>query len=71
MSTGFLGMLECFGGVLMRLFGELVSGEMIALAMSRGCGLVSMSSLVMELSGAVVWALGHDVLLSVLGAAWQ
>jgi hypothetical protein len=71
MGTSFLRVLECFGGVLMSLFREFVGGEMIALAVGRGSGLVSMRGLVVELSGAVVWALGHGVLLSVFDAAWR
>jgi hypothetical protein len=61
MSTSFLRVLECFGGVLMGLFREFVSGEMVAFAVGRGSGLVSVSSLVVELGGAVVRALGHRV----------
>jgi hypothetical protein len=43
----------------MGLFGEFVSGEMIASAVGRSSGLVSVSGLVVVLSGAVVRALGH------------
>jgi hypothetical protein len=71
MGACFLGVLQCFDGILMRLFRELVGGEMIALAVGGGSGLVSVSGFVMELSGAIVWALGHGVLLSVSGAALQ
>jgi hypothetical protein len=55
----------------MGLFREFVSGEMIAFAVGRCSGLVSVSGLVVVLSGAVVGALRHGVLLFVLGAAWQ
>jgi hypothetical protein len=50
----------------MSLHGQLVRGEMIALAMGRGSGLVEMSRLIVIFGCAVVWALRHNVFLSVL-----
>ncbi len=47
-------MLKRFGGILMRLLGQLMRGEMVALAMCCCCGLMGMSGLVVIFSGAVV-----------------
>jgi hypothetical protein len=54
---------EGFRGVLVGLFGELVSGEMIAFAVRSCCGLVGVGCFVVIFGGAVVRALRHDVLL--------
>ncbi len=45
----------------MRLLRQLMRRQMIALPMSRRCSLMSMGSLVMELSSAVVNTLWHMV----------
>jgi hypothetical protein len=45
---------------------------MIAFAMRCCCGLVEMRRLVVKFSGTIVWALRHDVLLSMLTqAGWS
>jgi hypothetical protein len=54
-------------GVLVRLFAEFVSGEMISLAVSgRGCS-VGVGRKVMEFCGSIVHALWHDV----SSASWR
>jgi hypothetical protein len=52
----------------MRLPGQLVRGQMIAFTVGRCCGLMRVSSLVVILRGAVVWALRHGFVLRVLDA---
>ena len=49
--------------MLVGLFGEFVSGEMIAFAVRSCCGLVGVGCFVVIFSGSVVRALRHDVLL--------
>jgi hypothetical protein len=57
------GVLEGLLRVLVGLFGEFVSGKVVAFAMGGGCGLVSVRCLVVELCGSVVDTLRHDVFL--------
>ena len=47
-------MLKRFGGILMRLLGQLMRGEMVALAMCCRGGLMGMGGLVVKFGGAVV-----------------
>jgi hypothetical protein len=49
--------------MLVGLFGELVSGKVIAFAVRSCCGLVGVGGFIVILGGAVVRALRHDVLL--------
>jgi hypothetical protein len=57
------GVLMSFHGVLMRLFGKLVSGETISLAVSGGSGAVRVSRKIMEFRGSTVHTLWHLILL--------
>lgn len=50
----------------MSLLGQLVRGEMVAFAVRRGSGLVQMSRFIVIFGCAVMWALRHNVFLSVL-----
>lgn len=61
---GFFRVLEGFDGVLVRLPGEFVGCEVIAFAMSCGCGLVGVGGFVVIFSGTIVRALRHGVLSS-------
>jgi hypothetical protein len=54
--------------VLMGLFAELVSGQMVSLSVSRGgCG-VGVGRQIMELCGSIVRALWHGVPPAILDA---
>jgi hypothetical protein len=64
MSCHFFRLLEGFGGVLVRLLRKLMSGEVIAFAVSGGGGIVSVGGFVVVFGCAVVWTLRHDVLLA-------
>ena len=50
----------------MSLPGQLVRSKMIPFAVGCCCGLMEMRRFVVILSGTIVWALRHDVLLSML-----
>jgi hypothetical protein len=53
----------------MSLPGQLVRSKMVAFAVGCGCGLLEMRRLVVKFSSTIVWALRHDVLLSMLTRA--
>jgi len=53
-AVRFLGDLECFGRVLERLPGMLLSRCVIALLMMRGSGAVRMGGFVVEFGGSSV-----------------
>ncbi len=47
--------------VLMRLFGQLMRAQVVALAMGRRSGSVGMGGKIVVLSSTVVWACGHRI----------
>ena len=53
----------------MSLLGQLVRSKMVAFAMGCSCGLVEMRRFVVKFSSTIVWALRHNVLLSMLTQA--
>jgi hypothetical protein len=55
-------------GVLVHLFAEFVSGEMISLTVSRGGRGVGVGRKVMEFCGSIVCALWHGVSPAILDA---
>ena len=59
----------CIPGVLKRLFGEFVSGEMVSFAVSGGGGAMSVRRKVMKFCSSIMRALRHRVLLNNLDAA--
>jgi hypothetical protein len=50
---------ECFAGVLVGLFGELVSGEVVSLFVSGCSGLVGVSGEIVKFDSAIVLAGAH------------
>jgi hypothetical protein len=58
-----LACLYAFNGVLVRLFAQLVSGQMISLAMGRGGGSMSVSCQVVKFCDSIMRALWHGILL--------
>jgi hypothetical protein len=67
-SCHLFGGFEGFGGVLVRLLGELMSSEVITFAVGGSCGAVGMGGFVVVFGCAIVRALRHDVLLVSLDA---
>jgi hypothetical protein len=67
-SESFPRVLNRYSGVFMSLLRKLMRGKMVAFAMSRGSGLMSVGRLVVILRGAIVWTLRHGVLLVQLDA---
>jgi hypothetical protein len=59
--------LVSVGGVFMRLHGQLMSSEMISLAVGRCRGRVGMGGKVMELGDSIVRALWHGHTLLQIG----
>ena len=58
-AAASLRVLEGFGGVLVRLLGEFVCGEVVAFVVRCGGCLVGVSGFVVEFGGSFVWALRH------------
>jgi hypothetical protein len=61
----FFAKLAGVGGMLVRLYGQLVSSEMISFTVCSCCGKVGMGGEVMELGDSIVRALWHGLLLIV------
>jgi hypothetical protein len=64
--VSFLRSLEGFRGVLVSLFGVLVSAQVILFSVVRGCGAMSVGGLLVELSRYSMGIIWHGVLLSQL-----
>jgi len=50
-------------GMLMRLFGEFMGGEMVTFAVGGSRSRVRVGGKIVELCNSIVWCLRHDVLL--------
>lgn len=59
LSGGFFGVLVGLGGVLVGLAGEFVCGEVVALGVSGGGGLMGVGCEVVVFGGRVVLAVRH------------
>jgi hypothetical protein len=59
----FLGVFVCVYGVLVCLLAQLVSGQVISLAVGGGSGGVGVSRKVVKFCGSIMRALWHGILL--------